>query len=131
MTSEIAIMNKEAIALAADSAVTQEQEGGRKKVFTSANKLFALSKYHPVGIMIYGSATLMGIPWETIIKIYRSELGKRKFETLKDYADDFIAFLDNGNPLFPEDRQEKCIRHHRWLFSSYKTDSSRKNGISS
>ena len=109
MTSEIAIMNKEAIALAADSAVTQEQEGGRKKVFTSANKLFALSKYHPVGIMIYGSATLMDVPWETIIKIYRSKLGKRTFETLKDYADDFIAFLDNGNPLFPEDHQEKYL----------------------
>lgn len=43
MTAEIAIMNKEAIALAADSAVTMEQEMGRK-TFTSANKLRSYKK---------------------------------------------------------------------------------------
>lgn len=61
MTAEIVIMNKEAIALASDSAVTMSGESGQK-VFTSANKLFALSKYHPVGIMIYGGAIFMGVP---------------------------------------------------------------------
>ncbi len=65
MSAETAIMNKEAIAIAADSAVTL-REG---KIFTSANKIFSLSKYHPVGVMIYGNATFMGIPWETMIKI--------------------------------------------------------------
>ncbi len=49
MTSEIIIMNKEAIALAADSAVTFST-GKRSKIFTSANKIFALSKYCPDGI---------------------------------------------------------------------------------
>jgi len=67
MTAEIAIMNKHAIALASDSAVTMSQEAG-EKIKTSANKLFALSRYHPVGIMIYGSADIMEVPWETIIK---------------------------------------------------------------
>ena len=109
MTSEIAIMNKTAVALATDSAVTIEQIGDRK-VYNSANKLFTLSKYHPVGIMLYGSADFMGIPWETIIKIYRGKLGKQKFDTLKEYADNFIDFLDNGNPLFPDSEQEKYLR---------------------
>ncbi len=110
MTAEIAIMNKEAVALAADSAVTTTGETGQK-IFTSANKLFTLSKYHPVGIMVYGSANFMGIPWETIIKIYREkELGKKAFETLEEYGRDFIAFLDNGNPLFPDSVQENYLR---------------------
>lgn len=108
MTAEIAIMNKEAIALAADSAVTISQEKGQK-IFTSANKVFALSKYYPVGIMVYGSASFMGIPWESIVKIYRNKSGKQKSDTLKEYADKFIAFLDNGNPLFPETEQEKYL----------------------
>jgi len=108
MTAEIAIMNKEAIALAADSAVTMDQEKGQK-IFTSANKLFALSKYYPVGIMVFGNATFMGIPWESIVKIYRSRLGKQKSDTLKEYADKFIAFLDNGNPLFPADQQRNYL----------------------
>jgi hypothetical protein len=81
MTAEIAIMNREAIALASDSAVTMTGER-EQKIFSSANKLFALSKYHPVGIMIYGNANFMDVPWKTIIKVYRNELGKKKFNTL-------------------------------------------------
>lgn len=106
MTAEIVIMNKEAVALAADSAVTIDQEKGQK-IFTSANKLFALSKYYPVGLMVYGNASLMGVPWETIIKIYRKLLGEQKFDTLRDYADNFISFLDDGNKLFPDKLQKE------------------------
>ena len=109
MTAEIVIMNKEAIALAADSAVTMRGESG-EKICTSANKLFALSKYHPVGIMVYGDALFMNVPWETIIKVYRNRLGKRKFDTLEQYANDFMAFLDNGNPIFPDSVQEDYLR---------------------
>jgi len=112
-------MNKEAIALATDSAVTMSQER-RQKVFTSANKLFALYKYYPIGIMVYGSASFMRVPWETIIKIYRSKLGKQKFGTLKEYADNFIAFLNNGNPLFPEDQQREYLDGSTRSYFNYK-----------
>jgi hypothetical protein len=81
----VAILNKHGVALAADSAVTvSSRVEGPRKVYNSANKLFALSKYHPVGIMIYGNAEMMGIPWETIIKIYRARLGKGHFGQLKE-----------------------------------------------
>jgi hypothetical protein len=73
MTAEIAILNKNGVALAADSAVTLRNPDNQK-VYNTANKLFMLSKYHPVGIMVYGSAELMGVPWETVIKIFRAEL---------------------------------------------------------
>ena len=63
MTAEIVIMNREAVALASDSAVTSISGSG-SKIFTSANKLFSLSRYNPVGVMIHGNATLMGVPWE-------------------------------------------------------------------
>ena len=89
MTAEVAIMNKMGIALAADSAVTLSSG----KIYNSADKLFALSKYHPVGIMIYGSAFFMGVAWETIIKCYRDDLKDKSFDKLLDYQDDFINFL--------------------------------------
>lgn len=117
MTAEIAIMNKEGIAIAADSAVTLREEKGQK-IFTSANKIFALSKYHPVGIMIYGSANFMGVSWEAIIKIYRSKLGEKKFDTLKEYANDFIDFLGGRNQLFPESVQEKYFKEHVYGYFS-------------
>ena len=81
-------MNRQAIALAADSAVTFA-EGTGQKIFPSANKIFTLSKYQPVGVMIYGNADFMGIPWETIIKIYRSRLGQDTFKTVSGYAGEF------------------------------------------
>jgi polyhydroxyalkanoate synthesis regulator phasin len=118
MTAEIAIMNKEAIALAADSAVTMGG-GESEKIFTSANKLFALSKYEPVGIMVYGSAIFMGIPWETIIKVYRNNFGKRKFNTLKEYANNFIQFLDNGNPLFPDSVQDEYVKSSIYSYFNF------------
>ena len=60
MTVEIAVMNKMGVALAADSAVTINS--GRK-IFHSANKLFMLSKYHPVGVMIYTNLCSC-CPWD-------------------------------------------------------------------
>jgi len=103
MTAEVAIMNTKGIGLAADSAVTP----GAGKVYNTADKLFALSKYHPVGIMIYSSAMIMGIEWEIIIKNYRDSLGKKSFDKLSDYAGDFIKSLAK----FPYFTPEKMIEY--------------------
>lgn len=103
MTAEIAVMNEEAIALAADSAVSGP------KIFTSANKIFALSKYHPVGVMVFASAQFLNVPWETIIKQYRRELGDRSFGTLGEHADHFLQYFNGQTKLFPPDAQERSM----------------------
>lgn len=105
MTAEIGILNKSAVALAADSAVTIHQ-----KIYNSANKLFELSEHHPVGIMIYGSAEFMGIPWETIIKAYRAELGEQSFPTIQEYCNHFLSFLQDSRWLFPKNRQRQYLQ---------------------
>jgi len=92
-------MNCSGIALAADSAVTVGSTSG--KIYTSADKLFQLAQDAPVGIMIYGNATFMNIPWETLIKIYRKKLGNRTFPLLKDYTDNFIRFIKSQKKMFP------------------------------
>jgi hypothetical protein len=105
MTAEIAILNSSGIALAADSAVTI----GKQKVYNSANKLFALSKYQPIGIMVYDSADLMQIPWEIIIKEYRMELGEDCFSTLEEYAKHFWEFLRTNNKVIPDNNKEQYV----------------------
>jgi hypothetical protein len=92
MTAVIGILNKHGITMAADSAVTVTG-GNQKKIYNTANKLFTLSKHHPVGIMIYNSSTFMSTPWEIIIKLYRKELKDNCFDTIEEYKDDFIRFL--------------------------------------
>jgi hypothetical protein len=104
MTAVVGILNKQAIAIAADSAVTIS--GGRnRKIFNSANKIFTLSKHHPVGLMIYNSANFMGIPWETLIKVYRKHLGTKEFSTVSDYKNDFVEFLRANNFYSTRDNQ--------------------------
>lgn len=100
MTAEIAIMNTQAVALAADSASTA-RVGDEKKIFPSANKLFSLSKCHPIGVMVYDNASFMRVPWETIIKIYRERIEERNFSTISTCVDDFVDFLSSFNKLLP------------------------------
>jgi len=105
MTAEITIMNKEAIVLAADSAVTFPNYTG-SKIFQTANKIFTLSKYSPVGIMVYNNPNFMSVPWETIIKLYRKKLGNKNFPKLRDYANDFIKFIIKNKKVASEHVQE-------------------------
>jgi hypothetical protein len=109
MTAEIAILNRNAVAMAADSAVTLQLSGGQK-IYNTVNKLFTLSKYRPVGVMVYGSADFMQIPWETIIKMYRADLYDKKYDSLEDYASDFVNFFERENILFPEELQGESAR---------------------
>jgi hypothetical protein len=112
MTAEIAVLNRNAVALAADSAVTIQFPEGPKIYHT--NKLFTLSKFRPVGVMVYGSADFMGIPWETIIKSYRKQLGDRGFRKIEDYAKNFLAFIETHQSFFPEEQQQSSCYHLCW-----------------
>lgn len=109
MTTELLVMNKTAVALAADSAITVTGKN-KQKIYNSANKLFSLSTDCPVGIMIYGNAEINGVPLETIIKIYKNKYFRPHRETLDDYANDFVAFLNDSSQaiyksMFPEEQQ--------------------------
>lgn len=107
MTAVVGILNKQAVALAADSAVTIGGPNGRK-ILNRANKVFTLSKFHPVGVMIYNSAQFMATPWETIIKTYRKQLKDKSYSTLEEYLKDFIQFLHSKN-LFSEEGIQKAF----------------------
>ena len=97
MSAGIIVMNKNAIAMAADSAVTI---GDHAAIHNSANKLFALSMFEPIGAIIYANAQFMQVPMEIIIKQYKTELGKKNFSTLQEYVDDFVSFLERNCDLF-------------------------------
>lgn len=112
MTSEIVIINKFGLALAADSAITVEQFHEKEiltKTYNSANKLFSLSKHAPVAAMFYNAVNLGGVPWETVIKSYRKHLGRRTFPTLEEYSEDFFSYLEGNTKLFPRQRIENIV----------------------
>lgn len=97
MTAEVAVLNKIGIALAADSMVSVGD-----KIYNTTNKLFALSKYQPVGVLIWGATELNLFPLEIIIKEFREFLGKREFSSLKEYGSEFVKFVQRKVPFSSE-----------------------------
>jgi len=95
------------IALAADSAVTLLS--GVRTYYT-AEKLFSLSPSIPVAIMTFGGADLMGVPWETFVKIYAQKLGGRRADALRQYAEEFLSFIENETLLIPPEDQERHVK---------------------
>lgn len=108
MTTEIAIMNVEAIALAADSAVTIIGDT-EKRVFESAQKIFNVSENHSVGIMVYNNGSLMGMPWETIISRFISVIGDIPLKTINEYTEKLIEVLNTLAPYFSAPVEERYI----------------------
>ena len=106
MTAEVAIINAGAVAIAADSAVTI----GQQKIYNSALKVFSLSKVAPVGIMVYGNAGLLNVPWEPLLKSYREELANFEFDTLAEYVDDFFEYIAKHKRFFPTDAKSGWIQ---------------------
>ncbi|MEO6286650.1 MAG: hypothetical protein ABIN80_24890 [Dyadobacter sp.] len=109
MTAVVGILNKTAVALAADSAVTVTGPN-QNKIYNTANKIFKLSKYHPVGIAIYGSAELLTTPWEIIIKSFRESLGNDKFNTLLEYRNKFIEHVQTSDKYLTQVAKGQAIR---------------------
>src|SRR5690625_2928827 len=107
MTTEVVIMNKHGLSMAADSAITSGREG-MQKIYNSANKLYALSDHHPIGIMVYGAGSFMEVPWDIIIKTYRSFLGKKNLFSLTYYMLYVLYFLEEDD-RFSQPDMEKVI----------------------
>jgi hypothetical protein len=108
MTAEIAALNREAVALSADSASTV-QTGAGPKVFNSVSKIFGLTKSEPVGIMIYGQASFLDVPWETIVRAFRDKRDPAPLKHLADYGDEFIDFIQSWRAVFPAKAQKQHV----------------------
>ena len=105
MTSEVVLMNRQAVAMAADSAVTIS--GDRYlKTYNSADKLFPLVDGQPVAVMIDNNAEIMSTPWETVISLYREQARGRPLDSVSAYAEDFMEFLSGNPDLFPAEHQD-------------------------
>lgn len=96
MTAIVGILNNRGAVMAADSAVTVTN-GDRTKIYNTATKIFRMSLDNPVGVMMFSSAEFIGTPWDVIFKLYRDTRGKQSFNTLEEYAKNFVDFLSAEN----------------------------------
>ena len=108
MTAEIAIINRTAVTLAADSAMTLSG-GPTDKIYNSADKIFELSTKDPIGIMIYSNLQFMNFPLDVAIKHFRDSSKCSKFNSVSAAADAFFKFLQDEIGA-PEDAQQLHVR---------------------
>ena len=116
MSSVVAIFNKQAVAIAADSAATIS----KGKTFYTAQKIFQLSPRHNIGVMVYGDSSLMDrFEWEIIIHEFGKEIDKpgaeKHFDTVEEYYRKFLQFVSEFSPLTKQ-IQKNYFDIISWLF---------------
>lgn len=95
MTSEILILNKKSIVLAADSAQTIGEH-----VYQGIEKIFELSKAPAMAMMTYNNGEFMDIPLSTLIKDYRHNRDFSKLKNMENILNDFIIYLEENTKKF-------------------------------
>ncbi len=104
MTSEVMIMNRQAVVLAADSAVTYG--GGPGSVVTlEAEKILQLGPN--MALMVYSRGDVLGRSWSHIAHAFKRAQGELDFDSVQACADAFFAFIDNNRQLFPEKEERE------------------------
>ncbi|WP_148293306.1 hypothetical protein [Comamonas sp. B-9] len=113
MTSEVLVLNKSAIVLGADSAVTTSSSnptnGDHPRYSKTANKIFELCNSGAVAVTIYSNAAIDLVPWELVIKLFRADLGKKTFAKLEQYGFALMEFIKGNNNLFPKNLRDSWI----------------------
>jgi len=108
MTTEIAVINRLGVAIAADSAVTVSGFG-TDKVFDTGDKLFELSERFPIALMVNGSMDFLGVPWEIIAKEFRSTPPADADKlSIKQWMGRFLEFVST-HPTVKEQDVERWV----------------------
>ena len=108
MSVGVCIINRNGIALAADSAGTF---GGHQMFYNSVNKLFSLSNKFSYGAIIYNNLNIHQTSLEQIICEFRAFLdSQEELEDFFEISDLFKSFLEDRNDYyrFPQAEREYC-----------------------
>jgi len=118
MTSQVAILNSQGVALASDSAVTF----GDNRVYNSINKIFPLADPHQIAFMFSETARCEsnGMRWERVISQFVDATYSPNHQPAQlhsKYVDDFIAFMEDPSNGFDEEQNSLAVQRAlmKWL----------------
>ena len=100
----VCIINRNGIALAADSAGTYT---GNKMFYNSMNKVFSLSRKYVYGAITYGATTIYNVSIDQVLKEFRTYLDSR--EHISDFFEIlplFEAFINQNSSYYKFDLAE-------------------------
>ena len=94
MTSEVLLMNLEAVVLGADSAVTISAPDRGRFSQSGIEKIFLVNEKGPVAAMVYGGGSYCGLPWRTVLGQFSDYCGPDLL-SLDDYFSKLNDYLAN------------------------------------
>lgn len=104
MSVGVCIINRNGIALAADSAGTYT---GNKMFYNSMNKVFSLSRKYVYGAITYGATTIYNVSIDQVLKEFRTYLDSR--DNISDFFEIlplFEAFINQNSTYYKFDLAE-------------------------
>ncbi|MDI4633137.1 hypothetical protein J7U46_08775 [Pelomonas sp. V22] len=119
MTSEVLMLNKEAVVIAADSAVTTGR-APHPRYSKAANKIFDVSAYGNVALTIYGSADIDRVPWELVAKLFRvQDAASPQRPKLADYQGALLSYLQCNASVFPQPLRDDLLTKRLFAAAVY------------
>lgn len=116
VTAQVAVLNRNGVALASDSAVTIMGNGGRaSRSYNSADKIFPLCS-SPVAVLHSGNASLLGVPWQVLVQQWSKARGEQQVATVEDYAGEFTSWLVRQRGLVTPEAEADFFR---WQVRDY------------
>lgn len=106
MSVGVCIINRNGIALAADSAGTFT---GNKMFYNSMNKVFALSKEKPYGAITYGATSIYNVSIDQILKEFTIYLANKDILDFYEIETLFVSFIKEKQEYYRFDNGESSL----------------------
>ena len=106
MSVGVCIINRNGIALAADSAGTFT---GNKMFYNSMNKVFALSKEKPYGAITYGATSIYNVSVDQILKEFTIYLANKDILDFYEIETLFVSFIKEKQEYYRFDNGESPL----------------------
>ncbi|HYE45151.1 MAG TPA: hypothetical protein VEA44_05195 [Caulobacter sp.] len=116
MTVEVLLMNRTAVAMAADSAVSVTEDSRLLTSQTGVQKVFVLNAQSASGLMVHGLAEFCGCPWATVVEAFKAK-GLGGEPTLTATVESLVGLLRSmyGGELVSADQGATYFR----FFAAY------------
>lgn len=97
MSVGVCIINRNGIALAADSAGTYT---GNKMFYNSMNKVFSISRKYVYGVITYGATVIHNVSIDQVLKEFRTFLdSKSEVNDFFEILPSFVEFIEQKNKM--------------------------------
>lgn len=121
MSTGVCVINRNGIALAADSAGTYTSDTGSKMFYNSMDKVFSLSDKNVFGAIAYGNMSIYNVSIDRLLGEFKQYIDSHSpFDDLFDVWTQFQNFIIEKYEYYKFDQAEKG--YCKWFIKTLLSD---------